>query len=276
MYKCECGIMVSNKNKSRHEKTNRHLKGINNQSIEKNNEDNLNNDDNLNNEEEIINDIESEITIENLNNEPDYLENLNNDVYKDPIIEEQIKSDLKKSIQNNKTIKLFKKTNKDSDSVISNELFSSKPTLILGKEKRELMNKILQHKRLFPDELKNFKIKKKPTNEDLQNYLNEIDVILNTTTIDGFITDSILSSIKMIENVSSNTKNYNISGLTDILKANENFNKLSRQLYLKYGCFNNISPEIQMLFLVITSMWICRQKNMKRQEINEFLNQEIN
>ena len=52
-----------------------------------------------------------------------------------------------------------------------------------------------------------------------------MDVIVSISNVDQFITDSILQSIKLIEIPTSRTKNYNISGLSDLLRSNKQFHQ---------------------------------------------------
>jgi len=102
-----------------------------------------------------------------------------------------------------------------------------------------------------------------------------MDDIISTGQVDNFIMDGIFSSIRAIEGLSSNTKNYNLSGLSDILKNNQQFIKLVKQLSVKYGCFSKVSPEIQLLFIVLTASYICTIKNKQRNEIEKMLSQSI-
>ena len=155
----------------------------------------------------------------------------------------------------------------------NDSLFDDKGSEILGKNKRVLLNKVKQYKNLFPEELKGFKIKKNPSEKDLEEVLEEMSVIVDTSTVDQFLIDAIFQVIKVIEGISSHTKNYNITGLADILKANKQFHTLAKQLFIKYGCYSNVPPEYQIVLIVATSAYICRQKNLKRDEIEKFLNQ---
>jgi hypothetical protein len=121
------------------------------------------------------------------------------------------------------------KVSSDSD------LYSDTPTEINGKEKLILLHKIKQYKVLFEDELKTFKIKPNSSINELKQYIDEMDVIVSTSNVDQFITDSILQCIKLIEMPTSRTKSYNISGLSDLLRSNKQFHQLCKKLYLKYG-----------------------------------------
>ena len=76
--------------------------------------------------------------------------------------------------------------------------------------------------------------------------------------------------------MSSISKNYNITGLAELLKLNPSFIKLSKQLFIKYNCFNNTPPEYQHLMLVSTSAYVVAQKNSKREQIEKILNESIN
>ena len=103
-----------------------------------------------------------------------------------------------------------------------------------------------------------------------------MEILVELDSVDDFLTDSILQSLKVVENVSATTQNYNISGLSEMLKNNKEFHKLCKMLFIKYGCYSSIPPEYQLMFIVSTSMYICRNKNIKKNELNSFLNETIN
>jgi len=161
------------------------------------------------------------------------------------------------------------KLNSDSD------LYSDEGTEIKGKEKLLLLHKIKQYKTLFPDELKTFKIKPNANISELKQYIDEIDVIVSTSDVDQFLTDSILQCIKLLEIPTSRTKNFNISGLSDMLKNNKQFHQLCKKLYLKYGCFDAVPPEYQLVLLVATTAYVCRNKNANKDSLEAYLNESI-
>ena len=94
-------------------------------------------------------------------------------------------------------------------------------------------------------------------------------------TVDDFITDSVLQCIKIVEGISSLSRNYNVSGLSEILKSNPQFHKLTKTLYIKYNTFAEIPPECQLTLIIATSSFICMQKNRQKEKINSFLNEPI-
>jgi hypothetical protein len=156
----------------------------------------------------------------------------------------------------------------DGDSV-----FAAEGSEILGRDKRQLITKITQYKQLFPKELKGFKVKKNATPQEMRAYLDEMSCIVETGTLDEFITESILGCLKMVEGVSSYTQNFNISGLADMLKMNPQFNNLVKQLYIKYNTFDAVPPEQQLIILVATTSYICIQKNKNRAKLESYLNE---
>ena len=84
----------------------------------------------------------------------------------------------------------------DNVSVCSNDIFSSNNhSVIIGKEKRILLNKVQSYKELFKEELKGFKIKKNCSTEELKEYIAEMDCIIETGTVETFMSDSIYSCI---------------------------------------------------------------------------------
>lgn len=195
----------------------------------------------------------------------DNLDDLRNDVYTVPTIE----------IAKPKGKKSKKVIDDDDDaSIMSNvkEIFSDKGSKLFGKDNLELINKIKQYKALFPKELSKLRVKKNATTDDLNKYLEEIDFLINASNVDTFVIDTILNTLQMAEPLTARTK-YNITGLTMMLKANPQFNSLSKQLYLKYGSFVNVPPESQMLLLIFSMGYICIQKNNQKDKLNDFLNQ---
>ena len=73
-----------------------------------------------------------------------------------------------------------------------NETENDDSTQILGKDKRMLLAKINSYKQLFPNELKTFKLKKNGTIEELQDYIEEIQIFIEIGNIEGFVLDAIL------------------------------------------------------------------------------------
>ena len=201
------------------------------------------------------------------------------DEYEEPVEPEELKKSLYDIQPSSQSINFINKLNSKRNNSIKPqktvekhiemdmdeecEIYSKKPTVILGENKLLLINKITQYKQLFKQQLKSFKIKKNATVEELEAYLEEIQVIISIGSIDAFILDSITSSIKMCEGLSSYTK-FDISGLADILKSNPQFNNLVKVCYLKYGVFSAVPPETQLLFLVATSAYMCIQVNKEK------------
>ncbi len=171
---------------------------------------------------------------------------------------------------NNLLEKIKNKSNKTKIEKIKNDyddsIFSQNGSELLGRDKRVLLTKIRQYKSLFPDTFKTFKIKVNANTQELQNYLDEMDSIVECDNVEQFLLDSILQCIKLLEGVSSYTK-YDIQGLADLLKQNKQFHQLAKQLFIKYKVFNAIPIESQMLMLVATSAYICNSKNKRRGEI---------
>ena len=227
-----------------------------------------------------------------------FLDDLNNTNYKpdEPIIKEskikEVKTkdkpfDLSKIINQHKT-KTPSNFNLDSNNLleriknkstkkneIDDSMFSQNGSEILGRDKRILLTKIRQYKSLFPDIFKTFKIKLNATSQELQNYIDEMDSIVECDSCEQFLLDSILQCIKLIEGVSSYTR-YDIQGLADLLKQNKQFHQLCKQLFIKYKIFTALPIESQMVIMVTTSAYICNSKNKRRNEMSEYLNTPAN
>jgi len=193
----------------------------------------------INNEVEIVREQQEEVeettieehweedTISSIQDN-DFLNELDNEHYKENPLEKV--DDLFKNIKPRRIAKSKKEKKPQFED--DNSLFSEKGTEILGQERRVLLSKIQQYKNLFPEELKKFKIKKNCSTQDLHLYLSEMEVIVNTDSVEQFLTDSIIQCIKLTEGVSSYTK-YDISGCADMLKGNKQFHTLCKQLYIK-------------------------------------------
>jgi hypothetical protein len=155
-------------------------------------------------------------------------------------------------------------------------VFADTGSEILGRDKRKLITKISQYKQLFPTELKTFKVRKNSSESEMRAYLDEMQCIVETSSLDEFITDSIIGCLKMVEGVTAYTQNFNISGLADLLKANRpRFHSLCKQLYIKYQTFDQVPPEQQLILLVATTSYVCLQKNRNKSKIEALLNESV-
>ena len=209
-----------------------------------------------------------------------FLEELNNDNYQEPPTEKEqreLQKEFKEQIKEQaKAHKKHEMKEKKVNNIMeSSDLFDETGTEIIGRDRRVIINKLNQYRSLFPKELSKFKVKKGASIEELQAYLQEMSTIVECSSYDNFLSDSILQTIKLVEGGTTATR-YDISGCTDMLKANPQFNNLLKQLYVKYNVFTKIPPEIQMVLLVSTTSYICINKNKNKGILNEYLNQPMN
>jgi hypothetical protein len=157
----------------------------------------------------------------------------------------------------------------------SSDLFDDNGSEIIGRDRRVIINKLNQYRNLFPKELSKFKVKKGASTQELQAYLDEMQTIVETSSYDSFLTDSILQAIKLVENGSKYTR-HDITGCAEMLKANPQFNGLMKQLFVKYNVFHKIPCEFQLLLLVTTTAYICANKNKNKANIENYLNTPMN
>ena len=155
----------------------------------------------------------------------------------------------------------FKKGKKDDS---DDDLFSKEGSEIIGKEKRVLMAKIVQYRNLFKKELGKFKVKKGASVEELKLYLTEMETIVSIDGCEAFCLDSLYAALQMIEGVTSHTRDFDLTGLNQILRGNIQFQSIVRQLFVKYNTFSAIPIEYQCIFTVSISAYICTQMNRKR------------
>jgi hypothetical protein len=226
-------------------------------------------------EVEIISEPEPEVELIEPEQEEDndFLNDLNNENF---IVEEKTTKPKNETNDTEKLMKeMFKKPKKEPKLIRDDDsLFGDDATPILGKDKRVLIAKLHQYKNLFPNELKKFKIKTNSSPEQMKACLNKMEAIVETSSIDQFMTDSILQCIKLVETGTSKTR-YNITGTADMLKQNLQFHNLIKQLYVKYNVFSKVPPEFQLVLLVGTTAMLCQTKNSKKLELDSFLNQPI-
>ena len=209
-----------------------------------------------------------------------FLEELNNDNYQEPPTEKEqreLQKEFKEQIKEQaKAHKKHEMKEKKVNNIMeSSDLFDETGTEIIGRDRRVIINKLNQYRSLFPKELSKFKVKKGASIEELQAYLQEMSTIVECSSYDNFLSDSILQTIKLVEGGTAATR-YDISGCADMLKANPQFNNLLKQLYVKYSVFAKIPPEMQLILLVSTTSYICINKNKNKHLLNEFLNQPMN
>jgi len=245
--------------------------------------------------EESIIETQEEETPETFEIDDDFLSELNSSNYlkekeeeenKENILKqqkEQEKERIKAQKEQEKYIKQLEKEqakiNRNNKAKINSDsdLYSDEGTEIKGKEKLLLLHKIKQYKQLFNEneDVKKFKIKPNANVNELKQCIDEMDVIVSTSSVDEFLTDSILQCIKLLEIPTSRTKNFNISGLSDMLKSNKQFHQLCKKLYLKYGCFEMVPPEYQMVLLISTTAYVCRNKNANKDSLEAYLNESV-
>ena len=217
----------------------------------------------------------------------DFLEEMQNDKY---INEKEIEE--KQDIEDKKQNEIDMKQNKIDSKITKAQKLEEKQqqiqkkleekenkinndsTEIIGKTKRQLLTKINKYKKLFKSELSDYKINKNASEDELKNHIINIQDLLDSSEIDNYINDSIYSCIKMIEPFTSKSR-YDLTGLSNMLKLNPQFDVMCKKLMLKYNCFSNTPIEYQMIMLVSTSVYLTLQMNKSKPAMEQFLNQKI-
>lgn len=148
----------------------------------------------------------------------------------------------------------------------------SQATPIIGREKRHLLTKIREFKTLFPDELKTFKVKKNPKEDDLQQALDEMETIVNCNGVQKMLDEAVLMSVQVLESVSARTKSFDITGTSAALRANPEFYRLCKLIWIKYRVFSQVPPETQLMLLVASTALLCRSANVGKRDLSELLN----
>ena len=188
----------------------------------------------------------------------------------------QIRLNKEEEMRQKKELKNKNKTKinvKDKDTE-DNFLFDEEGTELMGRDRLIVSKQIYQYKILFPKELNKFKLKKNASLVELNASLEECKALIEINSVDVFVLDSILSCCKMMEGYTVES-DYDISGLSTLLKSNPQVNSLSRQLFIKYHIFSSVPIEYQLMMCIVSTSYLCIQKNKGRASINSYLNQQI-
>ena len=147
-------------------------------------------------------------------------------------------------------------------------------TALYGKNKLVLIKRIEQYKLLFP-QLSNFKYSREQDEPELEAILVEFQSLIEVSSEDSFIEETIFQSIKMCEGYSAKTR-YDLSGLSLVLKHNKQFTDILKILHLKYATYLSIPPEIQCCLIISCSVAIVLNKNQNKTQRDSYLDEPIN
>ena len=98
--------------------------------------------------------------------------------------------------------------------------------------------------------------------------------MIEINSVDVFVLDSILSCRKMVENFTVES-DYDITGLSILLKSNPQFFSLSKQLFIRYNIFSNVPIEYQIMMCIVSTSYLCMMKNKGKASINSYLNEPL-
>jgi hypothetical protein len=105
-------------------------------------------------------------------------------------------------------------------------------------ERLKLKNKIIQYQDKFPDELKAYSYKMDKldqfSNEDLQVFLDEIQIAVSQRNNVGLYKSIYFSGLKFLEKASSHMTGVNMGGLHNVLYGNPEVQKCLDEISLKY------------------------------------------
>ena len=68
---------------------------------------------------------------------------------------------------------------------------------------------------------------------------------------------------------------FNFKALDNPITLNLNFNNLCKQVMLKHNIGSSMSPEMQLLMITTTTIYMTIQKNQNKSQIDQYLNQKI-
>ena len=223
---------------------------------------NIYNDEDSNNFE-FLNNLHNDTFIEKIVLTPKQQQKKDKDEEKTRIKEEkrQIRENKLKMKEYDKSERIEKKEIYEQDTKSDQfSLFDENPTVLIGRDRLFITKQINQYKVLFPNELSKFKVKKNANLDELNQALEECRALIEINSVDNFIMDSLLGSIKMIEGFTVDTS-YDITSLSIMLKMNPEFQKLAKLLFIRYNIFNNVPIEYQMMMVITTSIYLCIHLN---------------
>ena len=260
---------------ARHLKTSLHFRGLEKGEKEDNDENGENDDESgIEMEFEVEGDEEEDFGIEPNN---DFLADFCNDKFevektKDELAEIKRESAILRekgkleSLKQKEANKFKKAATPELGEDDDPEMFSKDGSQILGSEKRTLIKKVQQYKFLFKNELKGFKIKKHATVEELKAYIQECETIVSLDGTEQFVLDGLYQAIAVVEGVTALTQDWDVTGLSLMLKGNLQFQQLAKILFVKYNTFSKVAPEYQATFIVLTTAYICKMGNSQRKK----------
>ena len=208
----------------------------------------------------------------------DQLQELDNDKFVSEIETEKKKKQSKKDIEQaqkeeKRKMQLDLQKQKIQDKEEKKIKDSEEYSEIQGASKLTKINTIKKYKLLFP-ELQDFTYKKNSTSEELSIIISELQTIVELSSIDDFLLNSIYDTLSMLEPYTIPTR-CNCTGISTMLKLNPNFTSILKKLILKYDLSTSTSPEIQLIIIITTSLYMTIQKNQHKSEIDNYLNQKI-
>ena len=106
----------------------------------------------------------------------------------------------------------------------------------------------------------------------LKTRLRGLELTVNSSCVNNFISDAITSTLLMIEPATVNSS-YDIRGLSVMLKGNKDFIRQCKLMSVKYGGFSNVPVELQLSFTVAMTAYIVVGKNRNRDKIQDVLNE---
>lgn len=142
------------------------------------------------------------------------------------------------------------------------DLYSDRPSGIVGKTRRRLLTKIAEYKKSFPEILGKFRIKKNANEQELQEYLDECVAISEMDSVSQFVSTIAIAALNGLEKASTRTS-FNVTGLTSVLQQDPEFNKCMKQLCLKYSSFVSMPPEYRMILIIASTSVILVSHNAR-------------
>lgn len=143
-------------------------------------------------------------------------------------------------------------------------------TPIYGEKRLSLLGQINRYIAEYPDILKNYKIDKNASEDELNEHIKQINIMIqeNESNFNQFLTDGILIIFEQLEKKFEDTS-FDFTNTSKMLRDDENFHKLMKRLYCKYSVFHYVNEETQLGMIVLSTMMINIHINKHKKKMTD-------
>lgn len=139
-------------------------------------------------------------------------------------------------------------------------------------KKLELKQKLQQYKTSFPKELSKVKINENSSIPELENKLEECRVTVSCNNTHNIVKFGYFTGVKGIEYMGSRFAGLKLQGLTESLKANEEVDRILKEIEIENLSLKYTSPTYRLAFITLTTVLGVDAQNKRNTVLSSFLN----